>query len=236
MINNYKTDFFVELKLRECGFSLYAVRRSLLRAVTELKAEISGRVLDLACGVMPYKEYLQENKNITHYIGVDLPPTEYHNAVKPDFFWNGKDLPFEDESFDYVIATEFFEHYHDTKSVLIEIKRVLKKGGKLFFTVPSLWPIHEAPYDAHRFTYYGLETNFQEVGFSSYIIKSLGGHCVSLAIMLGLWHENSLKRIYQQIIYPFVWVFYKYLISRDDLNSEFKNGTFHSGLFGFVVK
>jgi SAM-dependent methyltransferase len=48
-------------------------------------------------------------------------------------------IPFEDESFDFVVMSEVLEHLSDDVLVksLKEINRVLKKGGKFIGTVPA---------------------------------------------------------------------------------------------------
>ena len=140
-IQKYKKDWFIELKLENLPISSYLVRKSLLAAITELKPILKGKVLDLACGVMPYKEFLMSDR-IENYIGIDLEGSAYHHDVKPDFYWNGTEIPMEDSSVDFVLATEFLEHYFDTAAVLKEINRVLKPGGIFFFTVPNIWPLH----------------------------------------------------------------------------------------------
>jgi ubiquinone/menaquinone biosynthesis C-methylase UbiE len=54
-------------------------------------------------------------------------------------------LPFKDDYFDYVITTEAFHHYHNQERALSEMKRVVKKGGKVivsdihFFLRPIHW-------------------------------------------------------------------------------------------------
>jgi ubiquinone biosynthesis O-methyltransferase len=55
-------------------------------------------------------------------------------------------LPFKDNYFDVVIASELIEHLKDPGVFLMEIKRVLKKRGYVIITTPnysSLWPIVE---------------------------------------------------------------------------------------------
>ncbi|NYI06796.1 class I SAM-dependent methyltransferase [Allostreptomyces psammosilenae] len=49
-------------------------------------------------------------------------------------------LPFPDDSFDKVIASEILEHIPDDKSVLAEAARVLRPGGLLAVTVPRWLP------------------------------------------------------------------------------------------------
>jgi len=238
MINNvekYITDWFIDLKPEKMPVSFYIIRKSWLGAVTELKPKLKGKVLDLACGVMPYKKYLLSDK-VEDYIGIDLEPTEYHHAVKPDFYWNGVDIPLENASVDFVLATEFLEHYFDTAVILKEIKRVLKPGGVFFFTVPGIWPLHEAPYDYHRFTPFALEEHFKKSEFTSWEIKPLGGFDYHLALSFALWNDNRLPKKYKKIVKPFLNVFLKFLIKKDNKPLSFKNGQMYSGLYGFVTK
>ena len=51
-------------------------------------------------------------------------------------------LPFADQSFDVVLATDVLEHVDDDCAALREIRRVLRQGGRALITVPafsSLW-------------------------------------------------------------------------------------------------
>jgi SAM-dependent methyltransferase len=55
-------------------------------------------------------------------------------------------LPFADESFDLVLATDVIEHVDDDGAALREITRVLKRGGRALITVPafrSLWGLQD---------------------------------------------------------------------------------------------
>lgn len=236
-INKYKTDWFLELSIKKLPISTYLVRRSLLAAVTELKPMLHGKVLDLACGIMPYKEFLMSD-NIEQYIGVDLEPTEYHHDVKPDLYWNGSEIPLPDASVDFVFATEFLEHYFDTAMVLKEIKRVLKPEGTFFFTVPAVWPLHEAPYDYHRFTPFALEEHFKNAQFSNSNIKSLGGNYYSFALSIALFFEFRLAEKYRKVVKPLLNLYIAALIKKDSkiIKKPFKNSQMYSGLYGFVTK
>jgi SAM-dependent methyltransferase len=49
-----------------------------------------------------------------------------------------KRLPFEDGSFDCVIAAEIIEHVYDTDFFLEEIRRVMKKNGLLVLSTPNI--------------------------------------------------------------------------------------------------
>ena len=236
-IQEYKNDWFFELSLKKLPISTYLVRKSLLSAISELKPKLQGQVLDLGCGIMPYRDFLMSNK-IEKYIGIDLPPTEYHHNVKPDLYWDGKIIPLEDSTIDFVIATEFLEHYFDTNLILNEIRRVLKPGGIFFFTVPSVWPLHEAPYDYHRFTPFALEEHFKKATFSDSNIKSLGGHYYYFALSIGLFFEFRLAAKYRRMIKPLLSVYIKALIKKDikSIKTPFKNSQLNSGLYGYATK
>jgi SAM-dependent methyltransferase len=49
-------------------------------------------------------------------------------------------LPFDDETFDCVIAAEVLEHLHDDERAMAEIHRVLKPGGEVVVSVPRFGP------------------------------------------------------------------------------------------------
>jgi len=60
-------------------------------------------------------------------------------------------LPFEDSSFDYVVASSVFEHDPTFWSTFIEMVRVLKMGGCIYINSPSNGMIHRYPIDVFRF-------------------------------------------------------------------------------------
>ena len=64
-------------------------------------------------------------------------------AVVPDEYCFEKrkadacDLPYEDGFFDIVVSFDVFEHIENDIKAVSEVHRVLKKGGKLVFSVPA---------------------------------------------------------------------------------------------------
>ena len=64
---------------------------------------------------------------------------------------NTSALPFEDSTFDYVVASSVFEHDPTFWSTFGEMVRVLKVGGCIYINAPSNGAIHRYPIDAYRF-------------------------------------------------------------------------------------
>lgn len=59
---------------------------------------------------------------------------------------NGENLPYADETFDFVYSTNVLEHVSDPEKTLHEAVRVLKKGGILQFVVPNYNSFFEGHY------------------------------------------------------------------------------------------
>jgi SAM-dependent methyltransferase len=231
---NYIDNWFIHISYKKIPISFYVVRKSILKAIDELKPKIHGQVLDIACGVMPYKNRLL-NENVTQYLGIDLETSQYHNTRKPDLFWDGKNIPLKNDSCDFVIATEFFEHYFDSENILKEIHRVLKKDGVLFFTTPNIWPLHEVPYDYNRASPFFFDELLSKISFSKWEIKPLGGAHYFLAQSIAVWNDFTLSNKRKKMIRPFIISIIKFLLKKDK-TVELTNGSLYSGIYGYVTK
>ena len=112
-------------------------------------------VLDIGCANKRLRKFLPSS---CHYYGLDYldTATELYQT-NPDIFGDAQNLPFRDHSIDTVSLIEVLEHIPNPEKAVAEISRVLKNGGKLIMTVPFLYPLHDAPYDFHRWTQYALE-------------------------------------------------------------------------------
>ena len=137
------------------------------------KIPYKGIVIDLGCGTSPYKNVIL--KTADKYIGVDWK-NSLHDQSHIDVFTDlCKPLPFPDEYADTVVSFQVLEHLSEPELFLSECFRILKRGGKLFITVPFMWHVHEAPNDYYRYTRYGLEYLLKENGFLEIEIKENTG-------------------------------------------------------------
>ncbi|MDP4151673.1 MAG: class I SAM-dependent methyltransferase [Bacteroidota bacterium] len=172
----------------------FYVRSSIYAALKAAVPHLSGTLLDVGCGKMPYKSVLMRPQGRTEkYLGLDLdiPVTEGYAAARPDLLWDGKTIPLADASVDSVMLTEVLEHCFDPSAVLKETSRVLRKDGFVFITVPFLWPLHDVPYDEYRYTPFSLEKHLAGAGYGNIRISALGGWNASLGQMLALWLNRS---------------------------------------------
>ena len=187
---------------------------------------------------MPYRNYILENSDVEKYVGLDIETAiEYNKEVKPDYTWDGKTMPFHNEMFDTILATEVLEHCPNPNTTLSEIYRVLCKDGHIFMTVPFLWNLHETPHDEYRYTPFALNRLLNETGFKNIEIRAGGGWHASLAQMMGLWVRRSglphrKKKLLSIIFKPII----KYLLKKDVPPTEFREGQMITNLFIFATK
>jgi SAM-dependent methyltransferase len=232
-------DKFINIPFTKDNLDRYFVRTSILKALTSNLPRFSGELLDIGCGKMPYKNYILENSNVRQYVGLDIESAlEYDTDVKPDYTWDGKRMPFEDDSFDCAFGTEVLEHCPEPEMVLKEVLRVLKLDGIFFFTVPFLWNLHEVPHDEYRYTPFSLERHLKNSGFREIEIIATGGWHATMAQMLGLWVRRSpissrKRKTLSLILKPII----KFLIKMDKSEQiVFKEGQMITGLYGTAKK
>ena len=132
------------------GYETHVVRR-LIRcacsgpAIMKLREQVvplaSGAVFELGCGGGLNQRFYDPGR-ITSYAGVDpsAKGLEFARAEAARKGWNhdirygtGEAIPFASDSFDTVVCTFTLCSVQDPAQTLIELRRVLKPGGKLLF-------------------------------------------------------------------------------------------------------
>lgn len=102
-----------------------------------------GLGLDLGCGDGILTDILFNHAGLSpRLVGIDPDPLETDAARKYPFYQRvhttgGDSIPEADATFDYAISNSVLEHIPRLEPVITELARVLKPGGKFFFTVPG---------------------------------------------------------------------------------------------------
>ncbi len=228
-------DDFTKPAFRAATLDKFIPRQAILSALLEQLPSFQGTVLDLGCGRMPYKGLvLAAPSRARQYIGMDLKDNIYG---KPDLAWDGRTIPLDSNSVECAMATEVFEHCPDPQNVMCEILRVLKPRGRLFFTVPFLWPLHDSPHDEYRFTPFALDRHLRNARFDQIKMKALGGWDASLAQMIGLWvRRRPMNKYQRRILSILARPLISYLLRRDHPPGVDTDQTMITGIAGSAVK
>ena len=113
------------------------------KRIKECKQEIDyintlkpGKILDVGCGL---GFLLSAVKKTWDKYGVEISAyaTERAQKYAAVYCGNLKDARYESDFFDVVVLYHVIEHLHDPIGELIEVKRILKPGGKLIVATPD---------------------------------------------------------------------------------------------------
>ncbi len=118
-------------------------RREILREWLSRLPSGNICVLDVGGRLQPYRPFLQHRA--TRYLALDPRYTPLVNVVG-----RGEQIPFASDTFDFVICTQMLGYAPEPARVIAEIHRVLKPGGCLFLSVPSIYPC-DSEFDAWRY-------------------------------------------------------------------------------------
>lgn len=104
-------------------------------------AGTAGRILELGCGDGKHSRSLERLAGGVRLCGcdIDVPTLEKARDASDRALYVGADvtnLPLKAELFDAVIFTDLLEHVPDYRAVIAEVRRVLKRDGKLICYIP----------------------------------------------------------------------------------------------------
>ena len=106
----------------------FITRHNLFKYIKKLSTKfIDGKLLDFGCGSKPYKFLFK----VDEYIGLDTYKSGHlHKNENIDVLYDGKKIPFDDNSFDVGIEYGALHHV-DLDAALAELARVLKPEAKM---------------------------------------------------------------------------------------------------------
>jgi len=167
----------------------------LVRTLQSVAPRAHGRLLDVGCGDKSFEGIFRPH--VDEYLGIEHEAT--FNATgaslrtsRPDYLYDGNQLPFEDGSFDTVINIQVLEHTAHPQRLIGEMARVLKKDGVLILAAPFSFRLHEEPNDFFRYSPHGLTAMCNDAGLIVEQVEQVGslwsliGHKVNSYLALHL--------------------------------------------------
>jgi SAM-dependent methyltransferase len=162
-------------RLEEANWWYVGRRDMVLRMAARFGNGLSGKplkILDAGCGTGINLKYLQILGDV---YGLDISKDALifsRNRGLPSLICGSADkLPFKNELFDLVLALDVIEHIDYDLSVVRELNRVLKPGGRLILTAPAfqfLWTSHDlALHHKRRYTRSGILSILRLSGFEN---------------------------------------------------------------------
>lgn len=124
--------------------------------------EDNKRVLDVGSYSVngSYRDLLRDKK--VEYVGLDIEAGPNVDIVMDEpYAWTS--IP--DESFDYIISGQAFEHIEYPWLTIKEIFKKLKPGGVICIIAPNSTPEHRYPFDCYRYFADGLTALAKWAGF-----------------------------------------------------------------------
>jgi len=180
------------------------------------KKNIKGKnnlILDLACGAG--RDYFKQFGTV---IGIDLSYSPLQQAKRryDTVIQSGCDaLPFADNTFDYVVSSDFFGHVRadDKDKIIKEILRVLKPGGITLNVIET---------DSDN-VWFKIAHKKPEL-FQKYFIEKVGGH-IGLempSVCVKRWQNSGFMIISSEKIWGLIWPIEYY---RDFFDNEYNDGS-----------
>jgi SAM-dependent methyltransferase len=124
------------------------------------------RVMDLGCGAGDSVELFRSIDPGVSWVGVDIeesPEVAGRTRADADFVtFDGRQLPFDDESFELVYCKQVLEHVEHPRELLAEVARVLSPGGHLAGSTSQLEAFHSR--STLNWTPYGFTRLAEDAG------------------------------------------------------------------------
>ena len=193
--SNYRKDNFKNTFRKKILPSL-SKDFSLKKRYTELAKQFENkRILVIGAGdkIDFYNEIFKNALVIT---------SDVHLQFSPDLVFDAHQVPFQNASFDLIIASQVLEHTFKPWEVANELQRVVKIDGYLLVEVPFNFPYHSPPYDFFRFTFTGLRSLFHKCSLHNY--EASEGSASAVATFNSQFLIDLFKNRYLRMIMLFI--------------------------------
>jgi SAM-dependent methyltransferase len=164
--------YAVEAEVERTHWWFVGRRRLFARELQAAGARHGDRLLDIGTSTGSNLRMLQE-LGFQNFAGLDASDEAIRFCAEKGFGQVRKGdicaMPFADDSFDFVMATDVIEHVDDDRQAAREIARILKPGGKALITVPAfqaLWgPQDRQAFHKRRYRMASLSRVLESAGF-----------------------------------------------------------------------
>lgn len=183
-----KAEEFDRIRLLENTHWWYIGRKTLLDYLKSKLGLNNAMILDAGCGTGFAGKILSDCGTV---ISLDTSENAFldDNVIANPVLASINDTPFQDNTFDLVVAMDLLEHLEDDTTAIMEIQRICKESGYVFITVPAyqcMWSAHDEALDhKRRYSLNDIVDKLKAVGFS--IEKA--SYFVSTAFPAGFIHR-----------------------------------------------
>lgn len=178
-----------------------AVSRTMTNLFWQKGESLSGNLLDIGGGGRRASHYrflpLKKDAKLQTVDVVPRPGTDFVLDI------NKESVPLPDNSEDAVFLFNVLEHLNAHDKVLTEVRRLLRRGGRLYGSIPFLVNVHPDPHDFVRFTDEALHELFLRNDFKVIAIEPIGrGPFLAAYEQL----DSLIPSVFHVIFLPLVWL------------------------------
>ncbi len=163
-----------------------------------------GKILDLGCGDGDYSQRLKDLGFEVIAGDIDLARFKYKNEIEFKHCDITKELPFADNTFDYVLLMEVVEHLRNPYMVIPEINRIIKNNGALILSTPNILNLKsrlrflaEGAYEYYREAPLDQVKNPREVIFNLHLVPYRYQELEYLISASGFKVKNIFTSVYE---------------------------------------
>ena len=157
-------------------FAISLSRKVLNKKIEKYSKLIKGETLDIGG---------EKTNNVDHWNkqnlnNVKIKYLNIDNRYNPDYLGSVYEIPVKDSYFDSILCFELIEHLEFPNEAIKEISRVLKIGGRAFFSIPFMYRHHSNPRDFQRWTHEKIQKEFNTSRLEIEYFENRGGWLIVL--------------------------------------------------------
>ncbi len=152
-----------------------------LALISKWLGEDCGRVLDVGCSSGYFSNHLLTKSKEVYAIDINKDVIEFAKDHYKDvkFSWVSiEKAPYPKEYFDTIVALDIIEHCKNDKKAIGEIKRILKRGGRLILSVPYRGPLDKFDIENVSFNFPNLTKLFVMKAFPLRFMIAMASFCM----------------------------------------------------------